>query len=126
MRQGRQKCQTKAKSIINDPSIAPYKILVEEDQYVLVDGKDIPQGYFTSLDTIIKKISRTLLANKREEYNFSEFIESYNQTANKLLTSFKNTSQDDLAKYNSRLLLEEAGYNMENEEVGNYYVGDNF
>ena len=40
------------------------------------------------------------------------------------LTSFKNTSQDDLAKYNSRLLLEEAGYNMENEEVGDYYIGD--
>tara|TARA_R110000803_G_scaffold21764_2_gene54522 strand:+ start:74 stop:349 length:276 start_codon:yes stop_codon:yes gene_type:complete len=91
MRKGRQKGQTKAKSIINDPSILPYKILVEEDQYVLVDGKDIPQGYYTSIEQIVKKISRMLLANKREEYNFSEFIESYNQTANKLLTSFKNT-----------------------------------
>ena len=91
MRKGRQKGQTKAKSIINDPSISPYKILVEEDQYVLVDGKDIPQGYYTSIEQIVKKISRMLLANKREEYNFSEFIESYNQTSNKLLTSFKNT-----------------------------------
>jgi len=90
MRKGRQKGQTKAKSIINDPSISPYKILVEEDQYVLLDSKDIPQGYFTSLDTIIKKISRTLIANKREEYNLSEFVESYNQTANKLLSNFKN------------------------------------
>ena len=90
MRKGRQKGQTKAKSIINDPSILPYKILVEEDQYVLVDGKDIPQGYYTSIEQIVKKISRMLLANKREEYNFSEFIESYNQTSNKLLTSFKN------------------------------------
>ena len=89
MRKGRQKGQTKAKSIINDPLIAPYTITVEEDQYVLLDGKDIPQGYFTSLNAVIKKISRTLLANKREEYDFSEFIESYNQTASKLLTSFK-------------------------------------
>ena len=56
MRKGRQKGQTKAKSIISDSSIAPYTILVEEDQYVLVDGKDIPQGYFTSLDAIINKI----------------------------------------------------------------------
>ena len=89
MRKGRQKGQTKAKSIINDPSIAPFRILIEEDQYVLLDGKDMPQGYFTSLDAVVKKISRTLLANKREEYNLSEFIESYNQTASKLLTSFK-------------------------------------
>jgi len=91
MRKGRQKGQTKAKSIISDSSIAPYTILVEEDQYVLVDGKDIPQGYFTSLEMIINKISRMLLANKREKYNLSEFMESYNQTKNQLLTNFKNT-----------------------------------
>jgi len=91
MRKGRQKGQTKAKSIINDPSIAPYTILVEEDQYVLVDGKDIPQGYFTSLEMIINKISRMLLANKREKYNLSEFMESYTQTKNQLLSNFKNT-----------------------------------
>ena len=91
MRKGRQKGQTKAKSIISDSSIAPYTILVEEDQYVWVDGKDIPQGYFTSLEMIINKISRMLLANKREKYNLSEFMESYNQTKNQLLTNFKNT-----------------------------------
>jgi|TARA_R110000787_G_scaffold53397_1_gene125196 hypothetical protein len=90
MRKGRQKGQTKAKSIINDPSISPYKILVEEDQYVLVDGKDIPQGYYTSMEYVIRKISRIFLANKREEYNFSEFVKSYNQTTDRILTSFKN------------------------------------
>ena len=42
-----------------------------------------------NVNAVVKKISRTLLANKREEYNLSEFIESYNQTASKLLTSFK-------------------------------------
>lgn len=40
------------------------------------------------------------------------------------LHSFKNTSQANLRKYNERVLLEEAGYNLENEEVGDYYVGD--
>ena len=40
---------------------------------------------------IINKISRMLLANKREKYNLSEFMESYNQTKNQLLTNFKNT-----------------------------------
>ena len=49
--------------------------------------------------------------------NITDAYETY-------LSSFKNTSQDDLTKYNNRLLLEEAGYNIENEEVGDYYVGD--
>lgn len=90
MRKGRQKGQTKAKSIINDPSLSPYKILVEEDQYVLLDGKDIPQGYFNSIDKVINKVSRIFLANKRKEYNLSEFVDSYNETKDELLKSFKN------------------------------------
>jgi len=80
MRKGRQKGQTKARSIISDPSIAPYKILIEEDQYVLLDGKDIPQGYFTSLDKIIYKISKIFMANKREEFSLSGFMDDYNKT----------------------------------------------
>ena len=91
MRKGRQKGQTKAKSIISDPSISPYTILVEEDQYVLLDGKDTPQGYFTSLDKVINKVSRIFLANKRKEYNLSEFVESYNETKDELLKSFQNS-----------------------------------
>ena len=91
MRKGRQKGQTKAKSIINDTAIAPYKILIEEDQYVLLDGKDIPQGYYSSMNAIISQISRIVLANKREEYNLSEFIDSFNETKDELLNSFKNT-----------------------------------
>ena len=90
MRKGRQKGQTKAKSIINDTAIAPYKILIEEDQYVLLDGKDIPQGYYSSMNAIISQISRIVLANKREEYNLSEFIDSFNETKDELLNSFKN------------------------------------
>ena len=90
MRKGRQKGQTKAKSVINDAAIAPYKILIEEDQYVLLDSKDIPQGYYSSMSAIITKISRIVLANKREEYNLSEFVDSFNKTKDELLNSFKN------------------------------------
>jgi len=89
MRKGRQKGQTKARSIINDPSIAPFKILIEEDQYVLLDGKDIPQGYYTSLDKIIYKISKVFMANKREEFSLSGFMVDYNKTKNEILDSFK-------------------------------------
>ena len=90
MKKGRQKGQTKAKSIISDPSIAPYKILIEEDQYVLLDEKDIPRGYYTSLDKVVYKISKIFMANKREEYNLSEFMVSYNGVKDEILDSFKN------------------------------------
>ncbi len=90
MRKGRQKGQTKAKSVINDSSIAPFKILVEEDQYVLIDEKDIPRGYYTSLDTVVYRISKIFMANKREEFNLSEFMVDYNKTKDNILDSFKN------------------------------------
>jgi len=89
MKKGRQKGQTKAKSVINDPSIAPYKILIEEDQYVLLDDKDIPRGYYTSLDKVVYKISKLFMANKRKEYNLSEYMTSYNDVKNEILNSFK-------------------------------------
>jgi len=40
------------------------------------------------------------------------------------LNKFKNTSLDDLTKFNHQLLLEEAGYKVENQELGDYYIGD--
>ena len=83
MKKGRQKGQVKAKSIINDPLIAPFKITVEEDQYVLLDGKDIPQGYYNSLDGAINKVSRNIIANKRETYSLSEYLKDYNNIKNK-------------------------------------------
>ena len=89
MRKGRQKGQTKARSVINDPSIAPFKILIEEDQYVLLDEKEVPRGYYTSLDKVVYKISKVFMANKREEFSLSGFMDGYNQTKNEILDSFK-------------------------------------
>ena len=83
MKKGRQKGQVKSKSIINDPLIAPFKITVEEDQYVLLDGKDIPQGYYNSLDGAINKVSRNIIANKKETYSLSEYLKDYNNIKNK-------------------------------------------
>ena len=84
MRKGRQKGQTKAKSIVNDPLIAPYTITVEEDQYVLLDGKDIPQGYYSSLDSAINKVSRNIIANKKSTYDLSEYVKDYNVIKNQI------------------------------------------
>jgi hypothetical protein len=88
---GRKKGQTKRMSTIKDKLIHPYEIYVEEDQYVLMEGeKNKPLGYFTELDACIRKISRLSLANQREDYTLTGFIESYNNIKNQLITPFKN------------------------------------
>ena len=67
------------------------KFYVEEDQYVLVDTeKDKPLGYYSDLETVIKKVSRISLANAKEDYTLAGFIESYNNIKNKLTEPFKN------------------------------------
>ena len=88
---GRQKAQTKRMSTIKDPIIAPYEIQVEEDQYVLVDTeKDKPLGYYTNLESAIRRVSRMSLANAKDDYTLVGFIESYNKIKNKLTQPFKN------------------------------------
>lgn len=88
---GRQKGQTKRMSTIKDPIIAPYEIQVEEDQFVLIDtNKDKPLGYYTKLDSAIRRVSRMSLANAKEDYTLVGFIESYNKIKNKITEPFKN------------------------------------
>ena len=91
MSRGRQKRQTKRMSVIRDPQITPYEIQVEEDQYVLIDTeKGKPLGYYTKLDSAILRVSRMSLANAKEDYTLSGFIESFNNIKNKLTEPFKN------------------------------------
>jgi hypothetical protein len=88
---GRQKGQTKRMSTIKDPIIAPYEIQVEEDQFVLIDtNKDKPLGYYTNLESAIRRVSRMSLANAKEDYTLVGFIESYNKIKNKITEPFKN------------------------------------
>ena len=77
-------------SKIKDSIIAPYEIWIEEDQFVLIDtDKDKPLGYYSDLESIIKRVSRMSLANAKEDYTLTGFIESYNNIKNQLTKPFK-------------------------------------
>lgn len=90
MSKGRQVGQTKKLCKIQDDVITPYEIWVEEDQYVLVDtSKSKTIGYFSTLDTVVKKVSRLRLVKSGESYTLTGFIESFNNIKNELLKSFK-------------------------------------
>ena len=89
---GRQKGQIKKISTIKDPAISPYEIIIEEDQFILVDStKNKPLSYHSSLKHAITKISKISLAVTENDYTLTGFIESYNNIVNKLTSNFKNT-----------------------------------
>ena len=91
MARGRQKGQTKIMSKIKDKVITPYELWLEEDQIVLMDmNKNKPMGYYSSLEGAIRKISNLSLVSKQQDYTLAGFIESYNNIANKLISTIKN------------------------------------
>jgi hypothetical protein len=88
---GRQKGQTKKISTIKDSIIAPYEIIIEEDQFILVDSnKNKSLSYHGSLENCIKRVSQLSLATAENNYTLTGFIESYNNIVNKLTSNFKN------------------------------------
>ena len=91
MARGRQKGQTKRVCKIKDAAIAPYEIWMDEDQFTLLNtdnGKTL--GYFGSLEQVILKVSRLSLANAKEDYTLTGFIESYNNIKDQLTKPFKH------------------------------------
>ena len=91
MAKGRQKGQTKIMSKIKDDFLNPYELWLEEDQIVLMDiNKNKPMGYYSSIESAIKRISQLSLVSKQKDYTLTGFIESYNNIVNKLTQNFKN------------------------------------
>jgi len=90
MARGRQKGQTKRVCKIKDVAIAPYEIWMDEDQFTLLNtDNDKTLGYYSSLDKVILKVSRLSLANAKEDYTLTGFIESYNNIKDQLTKPFK-------------------------------------
>ena len=91
MAKGRQKGQTKIMSKIKDDFLKPYELWLEEDQIVLMDiNKNKAMGYYGSLESAIKRISKLSLVSEQKDYTLTGFIESYNNIVNKLTKNFKN------------------------------------
>ena len=91
MAKGRQKGQTKIMSKIKDDYLKPYELWLEEDQIVLMDiNKNKAMGYYSSIESAIKRISQLSLVSKQKDYTLTGFIESYNNIVNKITKTFKN------------------------------------
>ena len=91
MAKGRQKGQTKIMSKIKDDYLKPYELWLEEDQIVLMDiNKNKAMGYYSSIESAIKRISQLSLVSKQKDYTLTGFIESYNNITNKIIKNFKN------------------------------------
>ena len=90
MARGRQKGQTKRVCKIKDKAISPYEVWVDEDQFTLLNtDNDKIIGYYGSLEKAITKVSRLSLANSKEDYTLTGFIESFNNIKNQLTQPFK-------------------------------------
>ena len=90
MARGRQKGQTKRVCKIKDKAISPYEVWVDEDQFTLLNtDNDKIIGYYGSLEKAITKVSRLSLANSKEDYTLTGFIESFNNIKNQLTKPFK-------------------------------------
>lgn len=83
------------RTIISDPVLLPYKIIVTQNSHNVVDAvrpegaiADNPYGYFTSLDNALLKIAR-LKTTKNKTYSLKEYIDEYKNTINSLREAVK-------------------------------------
>ena len=86
---GRQKGTIKKRSMIEDPSMGNYKIIIDEDSYNLVfiepetkNEKII--GYYTQLSNALKKIVKDQVLEKQPTYTIKEYITELETTLNNL------------------------------------------
>lgn len=71
------------RTVINDPALLPYKIVVTEVSFNIVDNirpvgaiADNPYAYCTSLDNALLKIARLKSTNKKS-FTLKEYIDDY-------------------------------------------------
>jgi predicted RNA-binding protein YlqC (UPF0109 family) len=86
---GRQKGSTKKTTLISDPSLGNYKIIVDDESYNLIltdpeTGKEKIIGYYTRLINALKYVVRTQTVEKKPTYTIREYIQELETVSNNL------------------------------------------
>jgi hypothetical protein len=86
---GRQKGSTKKTTLISDPSLGNYKIVVDDESYNLIltdpeTGKEKIIGYYTKLINALKYVVRTQTVEKKPTYTIREYIQELETVSNNL------------------------------------------
>jgi len=86
---GRQKGSTKKTTLISDPSLGNYKIVVDDESYNLIyidpeTSKEKTIGYYTQLTNALKYIARTQIVEKKPNYTIKEYIKELETFSNNL------------------------------------------
>jgi hypothetical protein len=76
---GRQKGTIKKRSMIEDPAMGNYKIIIDEDSYNLVftepeTKKEKIIGYYTQLNNALKRIVKDQVLEQKSTYTIKEYI----------------------------------------------------
>jgi len=92
MLKGKKKGFQKVEARISDKTIAPYYITAEENQYtIMLEGSTIPQGYYSSLESALKKIAhyKNLEELNQTTVTLNEYLNHYRQTVNIISQAIK-------------------------------------
>lgn len=92
---GRQKGSTKKTTLISDPSLGNYKIIVDDESYNLIytdpeTNKEKTIGYYTRLSNALKYVVRTQTVEKKPTYTIKEYIRELETTLNNLNNLINN------------------------------------
>jgi hypothetical protein len=92
MARGKQKGYTKDKVTIQDKSIAPFFIVDEERQFILMkEGTISPFGYYTSLANALHSASKELnrIKNAGKAVSLTEYLSRYEEVNTQILKAIK-------------------------------------
>ena len=92
---GRQKGSIKKTTLISDPSLGNYKIIVDDESYNLIltdpeTGKEKIIGYYTRLINALKYVVRTQTVEKKPAYTIKEYIQELETVSNNLNNLINN------------------------------------
>lgn len=87
-KRGFQKTEVK----ITDPTIHPYYVVVDENQFsVMLENSTIPQGYYSTLARALQRIAhyKNLSTLNQKEVSLQQFIDEYRTTVNIITETVK-------------------------------------